>query len=384
MGSRMKRIQLIVAYDGTNYCGWQIQPNGTTIEEVLKRHVSELVQEEIQIIGASRTDSGVHALGNVAVFDTETKIPADKLCFALNQRLPEDIRIQASFEVERSFHPRRCNSTKTYEYRILNRVFALPCERLYSHFVYMPLDLEAMRAAAAYLIGEHDFASFCSARSQAEDTYRTIYSLDVEKAGDMITIRISGNGFLYNMVRIIVGTLMKVGLHVYPAAHMQEILSAKNRYEAGPKAPAAGLTLAGIEYERELPESRQIENEEGRYLVWQKSIPVTGEAYLEIAEYEQGLLLQLLERTARQAMRDGAGKLYVSAPEELMQGAVCPMEEQAAPLTGQAELSPLRSVQAGEYVFEKCEKATERGRYTWVSSLDMRKSSNRLGGHKSA
>ncbi|MBP3544100.1 MAG: tRNA pseudouridine(38-40) synthase TruA, partial [Lachnospiraceae bacterium] len=236
----MKRIQLIVAYDGTNYCGWQVQPNGITIEEVLNKHLSELLKEEIQVIGASRTDSGVHALGNVAVFDTETRIPADKISFALNQRLPEAIRIQASCEVAEDFHPRRCNSTKTYEYKILNRTFALPCERLYSNFVYLPLDIEAMREAARYLIGEHDFTSFCSARGQAEDTYRTIYSLDVEKNGDMITIQISGNGFLYNMVRIIVGTLMKVGLHVYPATHMQEILFAKDRSAAGPKAPAAG------------------------------------------------------------------------------------------------------------------------------------------------
>ena len=181
------------------------------------------LQEEICVIGASRTDSGVHAIGNVAVFDTNTKIPADKMAFVLNKRLPEDIRIQESKEVDLYFHPRRCNSKKTYEYQILNRRFHLPLKRLYSQFAYVPLDVEKMKSAAKYLLGEHDFQSFCSARSQAEHTYRTIYSLDVEKEGDMITIRICGNGFLYNMVRIIVGTLTKVGMGVYPPEYVEEI-----------------------------------------------------------------------------------------------------------------------------------------------------------------
>ena len=200
------------------------------------------------MIGASRTDSGVHAIGNVAVFDTETKIPAEKISFALNQRLPEDIRIQKSEEVSTDFHPRYCDSTKTYEYKILNRRFPDPLNRLYTHFVYMPLDVEKMREAAAYIVGEHDFASFCSSGSQVKTTIRTVYTLDIAKESDIINIRISGNGFLYNMVRIIVGTLIKVGLGVYPPEHVKEILEAKDRYLAGPKAPARGLTLVGIEY----------------------------------------------------------------------------------------------------------------------------------------
>lgn len=352
----MKRIQLIVSYDGTNYCGWQMQPNGITVEEVLNRQLSDLLHEEIQVIGASRTDSGVHALGNVAVFDTETKIPADKICFALNQRLPEDIRIQASFEVAGDFHPRRCNSTKTYEYKILNRTFALPCERLYSHFVYLPLDIEAMKEAAAYLIGEHDFVSFCSARSQAEDTYRTIYSLEVEKSEDMITIRIAGSGFLYNMVRIIVGTLLKVGLHVYPPSHVQEILAARDRYAAGPKAPAVGLTLKSIEYEKEPADYIEVQNEEGRYTVWKKEIPSAGNAYLEIADYRAEFLVRLLERTARQAMRDNAKRFYVRIPEEL----------------GRSVTDTDERVYAGDFMFEACEKETPRGAYTWVSNVEKK------------
>lgn len=243
-----RRVKLIISYDGTNYCGWQVQINGITIEEVINRELSRMLGEDIAVIGASRTDSGVHALGNVAVFDTFSKIPPEKMCFALNQRLPDDIRIQDSCEVPLDFHPRYCDSTKTYEYKILNRRFDNPVMRLYTHFVYMPLDYKKMQEAAKYLVGEHDFKSFCSARTQVTDTVRTIYSLDVSKEDDIIKIRISGNGFLYNMVRIIVGTLIKVGLKVYPPEYVKEILEACDRNVAGPKAPAKGLTLIGIVY----------------------------------------------------------------------------------------------------------------------------------------
>lgn len=243
-----RRVKLIISYDGTNYCGWQVQINGITVEEVINRELSRMLGEDIAVIGASRTDSGVHALGNVAVFDTFSKIPSEKMCFALNQRLPDDIRIQDSCEVPLDFHPRYCDSTKTYEYKILNRRFDNPVMRLYTHFVYMPLDYEKMQEAAKYLVGEHDFKSFCSARTQVTDTVRTIYSLDVSKEDDIIKIRISGNGFLYNMVRIIVGTLIKVGLKVYPPEYVKEILEACDRNVAGPKAPAKGLTLIGIVY----------------------------------------------------------------------------------------------------------------------------------------
>ena len=244
----MKRVKLVVAYDGTNYHGWQVQDNGITIEEVLNRTISELVQEDIKVIGASRTDAGVHACGNVAVFDTESRIPGDKFSFALNQRLPEDIRIQESCEVDADFHPRYADTVKTYEYNILNRRFELPSKRLYAAFCYYPMDIERMNQAAAYLVGEHDFKSFCSAGAQVQTTVRTIYAVNVTKDDDMVHIRITGNGFLYNMVRIIVGTLIKVGLGVYPPEHVKEIIEAKDRYVAGPKAPACGLTLVGIEY----------------------------------------------------------------------------------------------------------------------------------------
>lgn len=244
----MKRIKLVVAYDGTNYKGWQTQTNGITVEGVLNRELSALLGEEIRVTGASRTDSGVHSLGNVAVFDTQTRIPPEKIAYALNARLPEDIAVQGSCEVAPDFHPRRCESRKTYEYRILNRTFPLPTRRLDTYFYYRFLDLEKMQKAARYLEGTHDFRSFCSIHSEAESTVRTLYSLTVEKEGDIIMIRAVGNGFLYNMVRIIAGTLIEIGSKDIPPEEMQRILEAEDRSAAGPTAPACGLTMMGIKF----------------------------------------------------------------------------------------------------------------------------------------
>ena len=244
----MKRVKLTVAYDGTNYCGWQVQPNGITVQEALNQCLSEFSGENIETIGASRTDAGVHALGNVVVFDTEMRMPGDKFSFALNQRLPEDIRIQKSEEVDADFHPRYVKSQKTYEYRILNCRFPIPTERFYSHFTYIPLDVDKMKEAASYLIGEHDFKSFCGTGAQVKTTVRTVKEIQIEKSGDRITIRITGEGFLYNMVRIIAGTLMDIGGGLYPPEKMKEILEAKDRKKAGPTAPARGLTLMKIQY----------------------------------------------------------------------------------------------------------------------------------------
>ena len=203
----MKRIRLVVAYDGTQYHGWQIQPGAVTIESVLNEALTQLMREPIQVIGASRTDSGVHARGNVAVFDTESQMPPDKICMALNQRLPEDI-------------------------------------------CYYKLDVDRMQAAANMLAGEYDFKSFCSVRTQVTDTVRTVYRIDVTRnEDDIITIRVTGNGFLYNMVRIIAGTLMAVGTGHIQAEDMPSILEAKDRRAAGPTAPARGLTLIEMKYE---------------------------------------------------------------------------------------------------------------------------------------
>ena len=281
-----RRILLRVAYDGTNYHGWQVQPNAKTIEGELNRVLTQLTGEEIQVTGASRTDAGVHALGNVAVFDTVSKIPAEKFSYALNQRLPEDIVIQASLQVADDFHPRHCDCRKTYEYDILNRTFPLPAYRNTAYFLYGDLDLDAMRKACQAFLGEHDFASFCAAGAQVQTTVRTIYSLEVleqplavtgrgskpasEVTGAdpicqptetaaveqsqrsperLMTIRVRGNGFLYNMVRIIAGTLVEVGKgHIRPE-EIEGIIAACDRAKAGPTAPASGLRLVEIKYD---------------------------------------------------------------------------------------------------------------------------------------
>ncbi len=249
-----KRVRLVVAYDGTNYHGWQVQNNGVTIESELNRCLTDLLRESIEVIGASRTDAGVHALGNIAVFDTVNPMPAEKISYALNQRLPEDIRIQRSEEVDGDWHPRYCDSRKTYEYRIYRNEFPMPVKRLYSYFTYRPLDVQRMQEAAAYLVGEHDFMSFCQTGAQVQSTVRTILSLEVEEQGAEIVIRVCGNGFLYNMVRIIAGTLMEVGQGKRKPEDMKQILVARERSAAGPTAPAHGLMLIKYEFVEECVE----------------------------------------------------------------------------------------------------------------------------------
>lgn len=245
-----RRILLRVAYDGTNYHGWQLQPGEISIEAVLNRAIGELTGEDIQVIGASRTDAGVHALGNIAVFDTCSRIPAEKFSYALNQRLPEDVIVQESREVSAGFHPRHCHCEKTYEYTILNRRFPLPEYRHTAHFDYGTLDIPAMRQACKAFTGEHDFAAFCSAGAQVQTTVRTIYSLEVEASplldGQLVTIRVRGNGFLYNMVRIIAGTLMEVGKGHLNPLQIPGIIASLDRGQAGPTAPARGLKLVEI------------------------------------------------------------------------------------------------------------------------------------------
>lgn len=254
----MKRYKLIVAYDGTNYCGWQVQPEAVTIEGVLNETLSKVLKENIQVIGASRTDAGVHAYGNVAVFDSETPIPGDKLMFAINPHLPEDVRIVASCQVADDFHPRYCDTRKTYEYHIQNGKVLFPTQRLYSHWVTKPLDIAAMEEAGQYLVGTHDFKSFCSAKTQVQTTVRTVcgvyvYEVPIPAGQNVdnrreIVIRVEGEGFLYNMVRIISGTLIKVGLHTYPPEYVKTILESCDRTLAGETVPAKGLFLQKIEY----------------------------------------------------------------------------------------------------------------------------------------
>lgn len=242
---------LTVAYDGTYYHGWQFQNNGKTIEGELNKALTRLLQTPVEVIGASRTDAGVHAMCNAAVFDSEMDIPPEKYAYALNQMLPMEIRIRKSQEVPADFHPRKTDTVKTYEYRIDCEEFADPLKIRYAHFTYVPLDEKLMQEAAFYLVGTHDFKSFCSVNTTAATTVRTIYDVQVIRDGVDIVIRITGNGFLYNMVRILTGTLLEVGLGKRRPEEMKEILEAMNREAAGFTAPPEGLFLMNVEYEGE-------------------------------------------------------------------------------------------------------------------------------------
>ena len=274
----MKRVKLIVAYDGTGYCGWQVQPNEITVEGVLNKHISELTGEDIKVIGASRTDSGVHALGNVAVFDTESRIPGEKMAKALNARLPEDIIIQDSKEVPLDYHPRFQDTRKTYEYTFYNARYDNPVTSRHHHFVYVPLDVEKMKEAASYFLGEHCFISMCSSKAQVTSYVREIYECDVTQNGRYITMRVTGSGFLYNMVRLMAGTLLEVGRGKQEPQWVKEILASKERVTPGPKLPAKGLTLIQIEY----PEDR-----ENGFIIFQKLLVLFGFMLIGYLSYKK-------------------------------------------------------------------------------------------------
>ena len=240
---------LRVSYDGTDFCGWQVQNEMRTVEGELNKAINELTGETTEVIGASRTDSGVHAKGNVAVFDTESSIPAEKFMYAINSLLPDDVTVVESKEVDKDFHPRHCRSIKTYEYRIYTSRINNPLKRRFAFRFPTDLDVEKMDEAAKYLIGEHDFKSFCCVRTQAETTIREIFSADVFRDDEDIVIRVTGAGFLYNMVRIIAGSLMEVGSGKYEPIHIKEVLEGTDRTLAGPTAEPQGLTLISIDFE---------------------------------------------------------------------------------------------------------------------------------------
>ena len=246
---------LRISYDGTDFCGWQLQDNEVTVESELNKALSAITGEEIRVIGASRTDSGVHAEGAVCVFDTDSRIPAEKFRYAVNTGLPDTIRVWESVEVEDTFHPRHCDSEKTYEYHIWNNDFDNPLISRYAHFIYRKMDVEAMDRAAQYLLGEHDFKSFCSPKADVLTTVREITAISVrrdDRDERNVTIRVSGKGFLYNMVRIIAGTLIEVGTGLRTVESVKDTLEACNREAAGPTAPAKGLVLKGIVFKNAL------------------------------------------------------------------------------------------------------------------------------------
>ncbi len=250
----MRRIKLVISYDGTNYHGWQRQEGRKSIEGELEQALHELLPEEkIEICGASRTDAGVHAYGNVACFDTVSRIPGERFAQALNRYLPEDIRILQSEEVSMDFHPRFTDHRKHYRYRIDRRRIPSPMRRLYDYNYSFPLNLTAMQEAASYLTGEHDFRSFVNPDSQVflhgGDAVRKIYEIRISEVEEELCIDIEGNGFLYHMIRIIVGTLLQVGNGKKAPKDILDILEKKDRRAAGPTVPAKGLCLVELNYE---------------------------------------------------------------------------------------------------------------------------------------
>lgn len=243
------RVYLKIAYDGTGFHGWQFQEGQKTVEGTIRECLLALTKTPVETIGASRTDAGVHALGNVAVFDTEFSIPADRYSYALNDMLPDDIRILESKEVSKEFNPRFDAKRKTYEYRIFNGPVMLPTERLYAYHYRGPIDVAAMSKAALHIEGEHDFTSLSSVHAQAKTKVRTVMNCSVTGEGDFVTISVTGNGFLYNMVRIIAGTLLDVGIGKISADAVSEIIEARDRTLAGRTLPPHGLKLIEIEYD---------------------------------------------------------------------------------------------------------------------------------------
>lgn len=244
----MRNIRLLIEYDGTDYAGWQWQKNGKTIQENLSKAIEQVVQEPIKIYGASRTDAGVHALGQVANFHTTSDIPSERLLHAINFYLPYDITIKAAADMPSSFHAQYDAQSKVYQYTLLNDWIRSSLNRNFCYMFGFHLDIDKMITASSYLVGTRDFTSFTTKAWCEKNRIRTVKELDIKKEGRYIHFTIEANGFLYNMVRTIVGTLIEIGRGKIAAEHMKDILDAKNRKAAGPTAPARGLCLMGVKY----------------------------------------------------------------------------------------------------------------------------------------
>jgi len=244
-----ERALITIEYEGTAYCGFQRQLNGPSVQGELEKALRKLLNQPITITGASRTDAGVHALGQRAHFDMQGSIPMEKLPFALNGLLPRDIRVTAGCRVEPAFHARFDARGKTYSYLIFNRRQASALKRNFSAHVPLPLDVEAMQRSLQDLSSTHDFAAFQAAGGTAKTTNRTLQSLTLDKQGDEITLTLRGDAFLYNMVRIIAGTLIQIGLGKLGEDAFQQAFHSMDRLALGPTAPAQGLTLCRVFYE---------------------------------------------------------------------------------------------------------------------------------------
>lgn len=242
------RVKLIIEYEGTQYSGWQRQKNGVSVQEMLERAFYEASGEKVVVHGAGRTDAGVHAEAQVAHLDTHCTIPPNKISYAMNMLLPPDIRVKQSSEVSEDFHARFSAKAKTYRYTFYNHTHASAIYRNTTTHIHGRLDLPAMKTAAAHIRGTHDFLSFCASGSDVKDTVRTIHRLEITSHEPFVYIDVTGSGFLYNMVRIIAGTLIDVGMKKISPEHVREIVNGKDRALASPTAPARGLTLKEVYY----------------------------------------------------------------------------------------------------------------------------------------
>jgi tRNA pseudouridine38-40 synthase len=244
----MVNIKMIIEYDGSNYCGWQVQPNGMSVQQMIEESLFELTGERIRIHGSGRTDAGVHATGQTANFKTSSKIPPEAFSKALNHKLPDDISIVSSSEVPEEFHARFSAKGKRYRYVIFTRDSRSPFHENRSYRTMKKPDVAKMASAAVHFKGTHDFKGFMSSGSKVEDTVRTISDISVEEKEDVIEIRVFGNGFLYNMVRIIAGTLLECGYGKLDPEEIPYIINSGKRENAGPTLPSYGLFLDEVVY----------------------------------------------------------------------------------------------------------------------------------------
>lgn len=244
----MRNIKLTIEYDGKGFNGWQKQPNKLNIQGEIEKAIQNITGKQINLIGSGRTDAGVNAYGQVANFKIDSNFPIEKMATAINSQLKKSICIKKAEEVPEEFHSRYNCHSKTYNYVIDNSEQGTAIYRNLSYHISKKLNVEKMRKAILYLIGEHDFSSFKSSGTSSKSSVRTIYDAKVEKDGEKIIISLTGNGFLYNMVRIISGTLVEVGLESIEPEDVYKILNAKNRQMAGKTLPPQGLFLVKVEY----------------------------------------------------------------------------------------------------------------------------------------
>lgn len=243
------RIKLTVSYDGTYFCGWQRQKNGVSVQETLENAVKTLTKETVRITGSGRTDAGVHAEKQTAHFDTSSTIPPEKFCKALNTILPDGVKVIKSERVAEDFNAVKCAKIKTYRYNLYLSDVVLPLKERFATMVSGNLDMEKMQKVAKAITGTHDFKCFSSTGGSVKTTVRTVYSIDIAHNGNDIAIVVSGNGFLYNMVRIIAGTIVAAGKGEIDENDVSAAFLSNDRKLLGKTLPAKGLTLVNVEYE---------------------------------------------------------------------------------------------------------------------------------------